>query len=818
MTRDGSTTPTLSRKAAPANVAGRSPAPDSRDRIRDPLVSLADQAVVSSTNFLTRLSVGYLCAPEAFGLLVLVFTLLMLWEGIRNSFLASPIAVFLPRKTGQDIGPYIGSTLILQGILLVAGALFLAASSGICHLAGEPRLPAALLVGIIALCGWSSREHVRCLHYARLRVWPALWTDAGCCLAQVGCLAALYFTGRFNVLAVLAVIGVCQGAGALAGVALLRKEITFRKVNLSGMLAPHWKFGRWILAGTAVYIVASEVYPWLLKGTHGLEAVAALGACQLPLFFARPLVLGLNNILTPRMSHDYAAGGIASLKASVRRAQIMLLVPLSMLAVAMAIFSGDILGLLFKGNYIEYSGILSLLTVQLIVLAVVTPINQAFLVLDRPHYHFYITAAGALCTLCAGLYLTCTLGVTGAGYGLVIVISATGMLSLFLFEAVASGSTKKAPHILYLNLGTYSGLGGIENFNKSFVTACAEYSAVRSGRVTVLSLWDDPKGASETFEGAPVVYHGCGRSKIRFMLKLVRLGLWGKADAVIAGHVLLAPLLLAINLVRPAIRRAIVAYGIEVWERPGPWARLALRRAHKVITVSQFTARKIAEVQDFPSEKIDVVYCPARIDDRETLEEVDLPGRYNLLSVSRLSADEKIKGQDRAIRSMPEILSRIPDTHYLIAGEGDDLPRLKGLVASLGLGKNVHFLGRVSEGEKNYLMKACDVFLMPSRGEGFGIVFIESMIRGTPVVAGNRDASREVVADGETGKVVDPESPSEIADAVVDLLSDEAERTRMGEAGIERVRSRFLYRHYRDRVRSALEDLTRGDREEVARG
>jgi glycosyltransferase involved in cell wall biosynthesis len=153
------------------------------------------------------------------------------------------------------------------------------------------------------------------------------------------------------------------------------------------------------------------------------------------------------------------------------------------------------------------------------------------------------------------------------------------------------------------------------------------------------------------------------------------------------------------------------------------------------------------------------------------------------------------------------ILKEQPNTHYLIAGDGTDRPRLKELALSLGIAGNVHFLGYVSGPVKNFLLQNCDLFLMPTRAEGFGIAFIEAMIHGMPVVAGNRDASKETIQDHIAGIVVDPESTSEIAEAVVYLLDHPEIRKRMGAAGKRRVENNFMYSHFRDRVHNVLREL-----------
>src|SRR5262249_41117825 len=112
-------------------------------------------------------------------------------------------------------------------------------------------------------------------------------------------------------------------------------------------------------------------------------------------------------------------------------------------------------------------------------------------------------------------------------------------------------------------------------------------------------------------------------------------------------------------------------------------------------------------------------------------------GKKVLMTASRLAASEQYKGHDRVIRTLPQILSHHPDTIYLIVGDGDDRPRLESLAAECGVMKNVQFTGLVPAEELPDYFRLADVFVMPSAGEGFGIVFLQAMATGVRVIAGS---------------------------------------------------------------------------------
>ena len=126
------------------------------------------------------------------------------------------------------------------------------------------------------------------------------------------------------------------------------------------------------------------------------------------------------------------------------------------------------------------------------------------------------------------------------------------------------------------------------------------------------------------------------------------------------------------------------------------------------------------------------------------------------MTLGRLSAQEQYKGHDEILGVLPELATDIPNLSYLIVGDGDDRPRLERKAASLGIADRVVFAGYIDESEKTDHYRLADAFVMPGRGEGFGIVYLEALACGIPVVASALDASREAVRDGALGEVVDP--------------------------------------------------------------
>jgi len=173
------------------------------------------------------------------------------------------------------------------------------------------------------------------------------------------------------------------------------------------------------------------------------------------------------------------------------------------------------------------------------------------------------------------------------------------------------------------------------------------------------------------------------------------------------------------------------------------------------------------------------------IDPRSIRAKHGLEGGPWLLTVSRLDWH---KGIDTVIKALPTVRAAVPTARYAVAGAGARRPHLERLVAELGLGEAVRFLGFVSDEDLPALYNAADLYVGASRrfdrlAEGFGISLVEAAACGLAVVGGRSGGVPDAVREGETGILVDPDEPAAVAAGIVSLLRDEAARRRLGTAG-----------------------------------
>ena len=188
-------------------------------------------------------------------------------------------------------------------------------------------------------------------------------------------------------------------------------------------------------------------------------------------------------------------------------------------------------------------------------------------------------------------------------------------------------------------------------------------------------------------------------------------------------------------------------------------------------------------------------------------ELLDRVGDGFLLIVGRMSQLERYKGHDELLAAMPRVAAACPSAKLVIAGDGDDRERLARNAAALGLAKRVVFTGFVSEATLGELYRRCAALVMPSRNEGFGLVYLEAMRAAKPCLALRRSAAEEIIVDGTTGVLVEPGDETQLVAALVRLLGDEAMGRRMGDAGRRRFEAMFTFKAFRDGLLPHLDRL-----------
>jgi len=251
-------------------------------------------------------------------------------------------------------------------------------------------------------------------------------------------------------------------------------------------------------------------------------------------------------------------------------------------------------------------------------------------------------------------------------------------------------------------------------------------------------------------------------------------------------------------------RVILFLHGIEAWRKPSWATRVLLRRVDHFLSNSQSTWERFLDfAPQFRAARHTVVHLG--IGERLSEASATPCGPPAAVIIGRLARDERYsKGHRELIVAWPIVRQRIQDAQLWVVGDGPLRPELESLARSAGVAEAVRFFGQVSESEKIELIRRSRCLAMPSRGEGFGLVYLEAMRLGRPCLVSNCDAGREVINPPEGGLAVAPHNPDEIARAVCELLTTDSRWQQRSQAARSRFEDCFTAGHFRERLRRAV--------------
>lgn len=376
--------------------------------------------------------------------------------------------------------------------------------------------------------------------------------------------------------------------------------------------------------------------------------------------------------------------------------------------------------------------------------------------------------------------------------------------------------------VLLICTGAYHTVGGIAAVNRLVIQAAAE----RGYALDILALVEQDTTIDPRYlpSGVQVRCHAFAGNKYSFTLAVWWSLLHNSYDYIYVDHVNLASILAPFAWLKRC-DYIVWLYGIDVFPPRPTWeGRLGLVGAWKCLAISEFTRQSVAK--RFP--RLSIRVCDLSLDPvrhahtvQKSYSTLLLPeiilsamdgshyilGDQVILHVGRMTSGKRYKGQESLIRAFPMVYRQNPNVQLVLVGRGEDLPRLSALTRELPapMQARIFLPGYLPDNLLDLIYQACYVFAMPSVGEGFGLVYLEAMMRAKACLGGRVDATPCVVRDGETGLLVDdPRSPEQVAEALNWFLSHPQETQRMGLAGYDLVRSYYLFPHFQERFWKAV--------------
>ncbi len=330
--------------------------------------------------------------------------------------------------------------------------------------------------------------------------------------------------------------------------------------------------------------------------------------------------------------------------------------------------------------------------------------------------------------------------------------------------------------ILVLTTDAFHGHGGIARFCRDLLTALCAYPAC--AEVVALPRFADLASGDEQLPPKlRYVTSGLG-GKLQYAAAVFREAMRrGRFDLVVCAHVNLLPFAFIAKRLHGA-PLALIIYGIDAWQPTNHGlANRLIGSVDAIVSISELTRERLFAWA--PATAAESFILPCTVDlQRFTpgpkpallLDRYGLRGKRVLMTLGRMAAEEQAKGFDQVLEVLGDLSSEIPELAYLVMGDGSDRPRLQKKARALGVADRVVFTGRIDEAEKVDHYRLADAYVMPSISEGLGIVFLEAMACGVPVVGSKVDGGREALRGGKLGILVDPDDRAELRQAILVAL------------------------------------------------
>lgn len=383
-------------------------------------VSLVDQMVVSGTNFVTTVMVGRSGGPEELANYALGFTLVITVFSVLEALIAMPYTIYANRLEGAARTEYRGAVLLQCGMLAVIASGGVAAWGLVITISGgAPGLAPVLYVLSAAIPFYILREFARQCAFAHLNSKTALQLDLCVGALQIVSIGGLAAGELLSALTAFTAIGATHCVVALTWLFLSRKNYVVRGAPVFKAIRRNLSFGGWILAGRIVGLLNSDILVlWLMAFVLGNKATGIFAACMTVVHLSNPFVIGMGQVLTPRVAQAFADNGLREMQRVARKATLFMGLALSGFCIGAFLFGDEALRIFYGSQYDGNSHTITVLSVSILACALSMPAASSLLALGRPDVSLKASATGLLLTMTVASVLVFPLGVLGVAWGL----------------------------------------------------------------------------------------------------------------------------------------------------------------------------------------------------------------------------------------------------------------------------------------------------------------------------------------------------------------------------------------------------------------
>ncbi len=404
------------------------------------IIALADQGVASAANFTSGIIIARTCTASEFGLYTLGFSLVLVALDIQAALLATPYMIHSPRLQADALRRYSGATFVQQLALSAILAIALMIASVVLEHSGTASKP---LASVLAALGWvivliATRDFIRRVCFARLRMTAVVLLDATVAVLQVGGLALLAWTGHLSARHSYWAIGLACGVAVVGWLSLNHETLDIARADVLGAASDNWQLGKWILLSGAMWTLTMNVYPWILNAFHGAPSTAVWGACLGVTASSNPILQGTLNYLGPKIAHSYSGGCHEELRRAVRRCNAIVGAVLLPISIVLVLGGGFLVQLLYGHRYAGTGMVVAVLALGMAANAAVFSYSRALFVLGRANLDFAINVAALALTVGCGVPLVKWLGPFGAACALTAVYVSGAVSRVLAFHVVSA--------------------------------------------------------------------------------------------------------------------------------------------------------------------------------------------------------------------------------------------------------------------------------------------------------------------------------------------------------------------------------------------
>jgi glycosyltransferase involved in cell wall biosynthesis len=780
--------------------------------IRKGSLALIAQVLISSMNFVLSLLLARWLMPSQYGAYTLAFAIFLVVSSFHNSLLLEPMGVLGPALHGKSLPGYVGKLVrfhfALAFVLVVAMAI---GAETVAHVPRFAELSGALAGACIAtpwvLFLWFARQAA----YLDMRPAIAVKGAIAYAVASLLMIFGLHAVGRltpFGAFLTLAVAGAVGGTVSILGVGPKWRSSP-ADVSLAKIWKQHWTYGRWVLVTAFVYWVSGQAaYYFIAAAFLKMEDVGTISALQNLVAPLAQFLTALSLLLLPWASTQLAGQDWAGFRSAIRRITLLFTGVGIAYFVFVVTLGRHLTALLYHGKYTHAADLIPMLALSQVFMAAAQGPAIGLRAMQRPSRIFVGYSVAAVFSILVGLALTRHWGTRGNVTGMAASSFCFLVTTSYCYWSELRGRDSREAAISSLGVSTARVAWLLPSMERGnyWQPLFKEFVKEFPNTIVFTGLWNGYlPGYEDTFELRPV--QGYRYITLKKNPKGYDRGIvWAPLGIFYElfkcrPRVIFSSAFSAWTIYALIFKLFTGARVVILWDGNSPgidyrdsFFRLNVRKLMGQLAdggVSNMRAGVEYLNRVIGMKESKLLHHPYQVPNTAVLgsqENTFAPDSFRRTSFLSVGSLIPRKGWPALIEAARILVKRGFDSFSLIiVGTGGDGEEMDNLVRSYGLDQYVRRVGQVAYQNLGSYYQAADVFVFPTLADSWGLVLLEAMAFGKPVLCSKHAGSKEMVSHGENGFVFDPENPEELANYMTQFIDDTEQIARFGARASEAI-------------------------------